>query len=232
MQQEIITIRDEHSNAEATIAVSLGSNCFRFRVPKSASDSADCIDVLWSLADFESGTCRPSSSGIPILFPYPGRLRGMDFEWNGKSYPQESADKLGNAIHGFVHKQPWRIISQTASSLTTEFHASLDDPSLLERWPADFRIRCRFTVEGTTLSTTFQIDNPSSTPLPFGLGAHPYFRLPISQSSPADECTVAVPIHRQWELDSMLPTGKSETIEEQLANGLQFGDMQFDDVFS
>ena len=235
MSHQPITIRDDSTGAEATIAPQLGSNCYQFRVPSTRDEQDEnWLDIFWSHPDFAAGSQRPSGSGVPILFPYPGRLQGMVFEWRGKSYKQESNDKFGNAIHGFVHKRPWRIIDSTSNSLQTEFHAAKDDPSLLDRWPADFRIKCRFEIVGQTLKTSFRVENPCDRDLPFGLGAHPYFRLPLIAHSTADECVVSVPVKRQWELDEMLPTGASQILVNGLtsADGLRFADMQYDDVFS
>ena len=66
MSGEIVTICDAATGSQAKVFVSLGFNCYEFRVPSPAGP----LDVLWSVADFSSGQQRPSSSGIPILFPF------------------------------------------------------------------------------------------------------------------------------------------------------------------
>jgi aldose 1-epimerase len=50
-------------------------------------------------------------------------------------------------------------------------------------------------------------DNPGSTPLPCGLGTHPYFRIPLGGQQAAD-CEVSLPVTRQWELVNLIPTGR------------------------
>src|SRR4051794_16121814 len=93
-----ITLTDRASGAEAEILVDLGFNCHRLKLVAQGEE----VDVLWAPPNFSSGEVRPSSGGIPILFPFPGRIPGTSFEWTGKKYQLEASDKFGNAIHGFA----------------------------------------------------------------------------------------------------------------------------------
>jgi aldose 1-epimerase len=226
---EVVTLTDSSSGAEAKILAGYGFNCFHFRVERDGQP----LDILWSEPDFERGDKRASGSGIPLLFPYPGRLRGQSLTWNGRTYPLEGDDRRGNAIHGFVLTRPWRVIEQTASRVVGQFQASVDDARLLACWPADFRITATYKLAGNTLRSTFVIENPDDKPMPCGFGTHPYFNVPLGGSS-ADDCRVRVPARRQWELLDMLPTGRSAPVEEieQFRAGLRFGDMSFDGVFT
>ena len=228
MTLENITIRDSQSGAFAEIIPAWGFNCHKFLAPRQGR----MIDVLWSHPNLFSGRERPTGSGIPLLFPYPGRIAGREFHWQGKSYEQEAFDAHGNAIHGFVLRRPWRVIERTASRLVGEFHAWRDDPALKTRWPADFRITAAYEVEGATLRTSYLIENPGDEPLPCGLGTHAYFRLPLSGTN-KDTCIVKLPVTKRWELENMLPTGRCLPVENaaELQAGKPFGSLQFDDVF-
>ena len=124
MATQIVTLTDSQSGATAKILASLGMNCYQFLVP----DASGPIDLLWAEQGFEEGTKRASGSGIPLLFPFPGRIAGTSLLWDGKQYPLEAGDGLGNAIHGFVHERPWRIIEQEQSRVVAQFQASVDDP--------------------------------------------------------------------------------------------------------
>lgn len=230
MQLEPITLTDADSGATAKIASGLGFNCYSFQPVMSGQP----IEVLWSEANFLSGTCKPSHSGIPILFPFPGRLRGSHLTYHGQSYPLGTDDGLGNAIHGFVLSRPWRIIENLGHRASGEFHASVDEPGLLRRWPCDFRISVTYEVTGWTLICEIEIHNPGDTRLPFGLGLHPYFRLPLGADGRAPACQVTVPAAQYWELADMLPTGRRLPADgpRQLSNGLRFDQMHLDDVFT
>ncbi|MBP86142.1 MAG: aldose epimerase [Planctomycetaceae bacterium] len=229
MPIECITLRDPAVGSQAKIAVDFGFNCFKF----IASIAGKEIDVLWSAPDFESGDARPSGNGIPLLFPFPGRLNGTTFEWDGHTYQVPEEDGCGNAIHGFVLNRPWRVVAHTESKVVGQFQASVDDSSVLEQWPADFRITATYELDGNTLRSSFLLENPDEKPLPCGFGTHPYFHLPLSGTN-ADVCIVRLPVTKHWELIDMLPTGHCKEIDgpARYDNGQPFAGMTFDDVFA
>jgi aldose 1-epimerase len=229
MAVETITLTDAATGSETTILAGFGFNCCRFRVVLGGQK----IDVLWSEAGFETGEKRGSGSGIPILFPYPGRLRGKSLLWDGRPWPLEGDDHRGNAIHGSVLARPWRVVEQSGTHVVGQFQASADEPSLLDRWPADFRITARYEVAGRALKSSFLVENPGERPLPFGFGTHPYFCVPVGGAS-ADDCRVELPVRERWELVEMLPTGRRLAVEDPAVyrSGLPFGSLRFDDVFT
>lgn len=226
MSLATVTLHDP-SGSRAEILVGFGFNCFRF----TAMRAGQPWEVLWSHPEFASGTQRPSGSGIPILFPFPGRLRGTQFAWEGREFTLPEGDGRGNAIHGFVHRRPWRVVEQSDRRVVGEFHAEVDDPALLSQWPADFRVRCEYELRGNTLVGRFRIDNPGTTPLPFGFGTHPYFRLPAGGGA---RCVLTAPVTRRWELLDMQPTGRQIELGSDcpLADGVTLGDRRFDDVYT
>lgn len=224
-----LTIRDASSGSSAEVLPGLGFNCFRFQTQTPAGS----IEWLWSDPEFTTGTTRPSRSGIPILFPHPGRIAGAAFEWEGKQYSLEPMDGLGNAIHGFVHTRAWRVVEQEESRVVGQFQPSIDDPSILQQWPADYRLSAEYTIAGSTLRLRFTVENPSKSTLPFSLGAHPYFRVPQGGPS-ADACLVKMPITERWQVENLLPTGKKLPLDDATAyqTGRPFGELQLDDPFS
>jgi aldose 1-epimerase len=229
MEPHIVTLTDASAGSEAKVLTSHGFNCFAFRILVGQRP----VDVIWAEPGFERGDKRPSGSGIPLLFPYPGRLRGRQLQWESRDYTLEGDDGRGNAIHGFVLTRPWRVVDQSATHVVGQFTASHDDPRLRECWPADFCITATYELRAGTLRSSFVIENPDVKPLPFGFGTHPYFHVPLGGDS-AEACLVQLPMQRRWELKDMLPTGRSLPIEDvdQYHAGLRFGDMSFDDVLS
>jgi aldose 1-epimerase len=229
MNAQIAVLKDAATGSSAEILVNLGFNCFRF----TAMPKGKPVEVIYAHPEFAGGEQRPSGSGIPILFPFPGRIPGTTFEWEGKKYELEPGDAFGNAIHGFVHRRPWRVIEQSENRVVGQFHAWKDDPSLKDRWPADFRITATYVLAGNALNTHYLLENPGDTPLPFGFGTHPYFRVPLGGSK-ADDCIVKLPVSAQWELADMLPTGRRIDLANAAAfqAGLRFADCKFDDVFT
>jgi aldose 1-epimerase len=229
MTPEICSIRDAASGASAEILVSQGFNCFRF----TAMPGGRPVEAIYAPADFAAGQGRPSRGGIPLLCPFPGRIRGTTFLWEGKSYALEAGDALGNAIHGFALSRPWRIVEQSDDRVTGRFHAWRDDPALQARWPADFVLTATYAIEATALRAQYQLENPGNVPLPCGFGTHPYFRVPVGDGR-ADDCEVALPVSARWELKDMLPTGRKMELTDagRFQAGQRFGKLALDDVFT
>lgn len=226
MSLQIITIQDADSGSEARIALDFGFNCFDFR----AAVEGQVHQVLWSADDFESGQGRPSGSGIPLLFPFPGRLKGTQLSWENREFKIPEGDGAGNAIHGFVMNRPWRLVEQTDSRVQGEFQASVDDPEILNHWPADFKITATYEVAGSALVASYLVENPDEVPLPCGLGTHPYFRLPLGGSL-ADECEIVVPYTYEWVFENKMATGDQTPRETAPDAAFRFGDADLDNAY-
>lgn len=230
MIPEPIVLTDAASGATAKILSGFGFNCYSFQ----PTLGGEPIETLWSAPDFTTGQSKPSHSGIPLLFPFPGRLRGSHLNYRGQTYALGSDDGLGNAIHGFVLNRPWRVIEHLPQRATAEFHASVDEPGLLRRWPADFRLTVSYEVAGASLVCDLKVHNSGDTALPFALGAHPYFRLPLGRGGNAGDCRVTVPAKEYWELVDMLPSGRRLPAEggRDLTAGKAFAETKLDDVLT
>ena len=226
----VITITDHLSGSTARIAPDLGFNCFEFR----AVVGDRIVDVLDSVPGFEEGGQRASSSGIPILFPFPNRIRAGRFLWNGREYVLPGTDKWGNAIHGLCMDRPWRVVRQSDDFVTGQFQLSVDAPDRRALWPSDFVIEVDYELVRSRLRARFRISNPGNNPLPWGLGTHPYFKLPLCPRSRIDDCLVEVPARSIWELENCLPTGRILPVNE--ANDLRDGEyvnlLKLDDVYT
>jgi aldose 1-epimerase len=200
----IVSITDPATGASARILVSLGFNCFSWRPVLHDGPR----EMLWARQDFASGNQRASGSGVPLLFPFPGRIGKARFMFGAREYFLEPGDRFGNAIHGFAYNRPWRPVEQSVNRVTGEFQASRDDPAVLARWPGDFRIRVGYTIEGLRLATQIECENTGTGPLPYGLGTHAYFRLPLSDGADPEMTEVTVPATKVWEARDQLPTGR------------------------
>lgn len=224
----MIALRDETTGSSAEILPNLGFNCFRFTAMHERP-----IDVLWSEEGFASGARRASGSGIPILFPFPGRIAGTSLDWRGRRYALEAGDGRGNAIHGFVLNRPWRVLESSATHAVGQFHASRDDAALENSWPGDFRITLTIRLAGNELSLDAFLENPGESDLPMGFGVHPYFRVPLGGND-AGGCRVQIPAAEYWELKEMLATGRKLPAAKcgDVAGGMAFAETQLDDVFT
>jgi len=225
-----VRIFDPWSRTAAVIAPELGFNC----ISMTTDIGGETIEVIDSPQDVLNGESRPSGFGIPILFPFPNRIREGRFHFEGQDYAIPPAKGHPNAIHGFCYDRPWRVHEQTSDSVTGRFQLSVDAPERRKCWPADFLFDVRYRVAESRLECQFRIVNCDTRPLPWGLGTHAYFRLPFGSRSRAEQCEYFVPVSEQWELKDFLPTGRRLPVENQapLRNGAEFGSTKYDDVFT
>lgn len=225
-KMQTANLLDPATGNSASVLVGLGFNCFEWKV--NFADGPR--DLLWAEEGFASGEKRPSSSGIPLLFPFPGRISGGRFDFGGKTYlvPHEAANP--NAIHGFIYNRPWRLVDQTESSVSAAFQASVDDPSILNHWPSDFSVEATYALVGSELHFDATFSNTGYDDLPWGFGTHAYFRLPLANDSSTAETSIAAPVESEWLLDEMLPTGELLTVKPQmtLVEGLKLAERGFD----
>jgi aldose 1-epimerase len=224
---DVISLSDGRGTT-AKIAPSVGFNCFDFQA-RVGDETVSVIDG--------GGSDKPSGHGIPILFPFPNRIRSGRFSWNGKDYhiPESNASyNAGNAIHGFCLDRPWRVTSHGPDFAAGTFQLSRDAADRASYWPTDFRIEVRYSVRDGRLRADFLIVNPATEPLPWGLGTHPYFKLPLSAKSKAARCLISAPAAQEWELIDCLPTGRVLAVSESkdLREGAYFDTLKLDDVLT
>ncbi len=209
----IVALEDQEGRARAEIWPAFGFNCYQWQAVRNGRQ----LDLLYADPQLFNNS-SPTRSGIPILFPFPNRIRDGRFTWDGKAYqlPLNDSTKK-NAIHGFACRRPWRVVDQGANAqgawVTGEFRGSRDAAETLPFWPADYQIHITYHLNNERLRLEARVDNPDRKALPFGLGYHPYFRLPLVSGSDAAQCFVEVKARSFWELSESLPTGMRRPVD-------------------
>lgn len=104
----------------------------------------------------------------PILFPIVGVL---------KDSKAESAEgTISLARHGLARLNQFEVVEQSPSSVTLQLKSTEETR---KAYPYDFELKLIFSVAGNTLTQTYEVTNPANVVLPFTLGAHPAFNIPI-----------------------------------------------------
>src|SRR5262245_45598652 len=104
MAIEEVTIEDPKTGARAHILPSLGFNCYRWQLTVDQQPR----ELLWFDPALLTGHAKPTRSGIPLLFPFAGRIRDSELLFEGQKYDvSDTLDDFGQPIHGFVLSRPW-----------------------------------------------------------------------------------------------------------------------------
>lgn len=225
-------LRDTASGAEARVLPALGANCVDFRV---RGPNGEALPILYSPADPEQLRSAPARYGLPLLFPFPNRVRGGRYEFGGQAH-QLTARSHGNAIHGLVISQPFRVEAAEATAQGAHLrcviaHADLADAA---GYPFPFRFVADYYLRDSTLTLTVTAANTGETAMPIGFGIHPYFRTPLLPNGTREACQISVPVRSRWLLGpDLIPTGERQPLgqDEQLTTLQPLGDRTFDDVY-
>lgn len=117
---------------------------------------------------------EPISAGRgQVLMPWPNRIRDGRYEFEGKTQqlPITEVPK-NNSSHGILRWVNWQVdaASRTEASVTLTYAAHAQPG-----FPFAFDARITYTVLDAGLLVEMSATNAGRSPMPFGMGAHPYF---------------------------------------------------------
>ena len=104
------------------------------------------------------------------LFPVCGRLAGGGYTYRGKKY------ELGS--HGFARNKEWTVLHQKTDSLALQLTS---DEETLAGYPFPFALEMTYTLDGDSLIVTTILHNEGTQTMPFAVGGHPGFNVPLSE---------------------------------------------------
>ena len=210
----VVTLEDG-AGAVAEIVPSLGNACWRF----------ECDGPVLEAVERAAFLAKPTGCGIPLLFPFPNRIRDGRFAFEG----QECV--VNPPRHGFVRDRAWTVERVDANdvdgaSVRSVFDAA-DHPDILAQWPSSFRLAATYRLFGKSLSLAFEVDNTGDRAFPYGYGIHPYFERPARG-------VVRVPASERWVLADSLPTGDLIAVSGgyDLRDGADVLEVQLDDILT
>ena len=123
----------------------------------------------------------------PILFPIVGVLK------DGKA---ESAEGTVSLVrHGLARLNQFEVVEQSTSSVTLQLKSTEETR---KSYPYAFELKLIFSVAGDTLTQTYEVTNTGNVVLPFTLGAHPAFNIPIPGVEAASLDQYHLSFTRSW----------------------------------
>ncbi len=147
------------------------------------------LDVLRPAPERVGPAFDPVKYSAFAMAPFVGRIHDAQFSLNGEdielhaNFPPEP-----HAIHGHGWQDVWKVETQSKTSATLLYHHEAD------AWPWTYDARQTFKLSDNCLTMALSVKNLSDTPMPAGLGWHPYF--------PREGATLIVPTTHVWTVDS------------------------------
>jgi aldose 1-epimerase len=158
--------------------------------------SGPARDIVWGY----SGAANKKGGQGDVLVPWPGRLRGGAYTFEGKAHQLPRNDKDGpNAIHGFLRTRVWE--GEMSGTNSARFRTHIQ-PTDHEGYPFDIEVVLGYELLPTGLACAIVVRNDGKSAAPFGAGFHPYFVADLAK----DE--LRVPASQVVEFADLLPTGK------------------------
>jgi len=139
-----------------------------------------------------------------VLIPWPNRIRDGQYEFAGITRQLTLTEPARHtALHGLVNWAPWCLVRKTVDEVVVGFTLPAQPG-----YPWSLSLRTRWQVGTDGLRVTHQVTNVSAEDAPFGLGVHPYLRLP---KTAVDDLAIRVPARRRLLVDGrLLPIGAAK----------------------
>ena len=172
--------------------------------------------------------CPPGYLG-KVLMPWPNRVAGGSYSWEGTSYDLPVDEPtFGTSLHGFVAFQEWEI-------------AESDDSSVLLRtliaarysYPWTLLASTRYSLDADAgLNVELSATNIGEGTAPYGVGFHPYLAIDDTR---ADDLELENPAAIIYEADtSMIPVAAHDVADFGLdfRSPARIGASQLDHAFA
>lgn len=160
-------------------------------------------DLLRTPSDASQHARDPFLWGAYVMAPWCNRIAAADTEVAGRRVAVMSNFPDGSAIHGQVYDTHWR----TRADGALQVRAGGDG------WPWRYDCQMRVAIHDTVLTIQQSLTNRSRTPMPAGLGLHPWFLRPLEVRinasrvvpSNTDPWAELIPVSGSFDLRRMRP---------------------------
>jgi len=150
------------------------------------------------------GASDPFETAAFALAPFANRIANGRFRVGDRELwiPRNAPDQA-HPLHGHAWRKPWRVESAARDSAVLSFEHPADS------WPWRYSVMQTLTLRGDSLEVSLSLENRDATPMPAGLGWHPYFHK-------GQGATLRAHLEGVWLTDE-------EYLPERLGQGTRFG---------
>lgn len=132
----------------------------------------------------------------PVLFPIVGALRDGRVKIKGQWFEM--------ARHGFAKRMGFAVDGQAGSAVSLTLRADGETKKL---YPFDFALTVAYSLEEDGYTTQFTVENTGKEALPFAIGGHPGFNLPMEEGARFEDYTIQF----EKDEDQVCPTVHMDT---------------------
>lgn len=140
-----------------------------------ADKGAELMSIYGKKTKFEylwQGNPEFWSGRAYVLFPICGRLTQGKYTLDGKEYEMN--------LHGFARKTTYTLVEQNKEDITFNIKSNEDTKKM---YPFDFDFSIKYTLNGATVKTEMIVKNTGKVDLPFSVGGHPGFNVPLNDGN-------------------------------------------------
>ncbi|MHB0929236.1 MAG: aldose epimerase family protein [Candidatus Nanopelagicales bacterium] len=164
--------------------------------PVGAALSAFTVDGR-DIVRADSEQARVEAYSGVTLAPWPNRLAGASWEFQGRELAGTQNEPRGNGLHGLVYDRRFDVTERTTDSI--RLSCLLGEDAV---YPFAVRLDVLYALDRQGLSITYEVTNLGPIWAPIALGAHPYF--PYD-----DSCQLHLMASSVFQNDEkLIPTGR------------------------
>lgn len=133
------------------------------------------FDYLWN------GNPEFWGSHAPNLFPIIGRLNEFKYKKDEQIYelPQ----------HGFAKDFEFEVKEFNSTKAVFVLKSNEETKAI---YPYEFTLTITYSLEGQELKVTYKVENHSAETMPFSIGGHPAFNIPMNGEGNYDDYTLTI----------------------------------------
>ena len=130
-------------------------------------------DLLRTPNDFRPYVDDPWFYGSYVMAPWCNRVPAGPAIAAGRAIDLPATFPDGTAIHGQVSGRAWEVVDADGDRASFRIEAGGDG------WPWRYTVEQRVWIEGMKFRLSLRLTNDADTPMPGGIGIHPWFRQPV-----------------------------------------------------
>ncbi len=115
----------------------------------------------------------------PVLFPIVGALREGRAKIGGEWF------EMGQ--HGFARRREFSLAEQSADRIALRLSSDFETKKL---YPFEFSLTVTYTLTDGGITTGFSVENTGNKVMPFAIGGHPGFNIPVNEAAAFEDYTI------------------------------------------